>query len=430
MMLKIGERKQALRKKFNALLVGFALLGLTGISLSDQTTSAIAAPVATSSASPNYLTDTSLNIGAQAASMRIGDELNASSGKKMLAAETSDLLAPAGYAGEAIIPTGLQISLAGTPSAALVAQIRKAASPVGVTIRRVARSEAQLDATIGQITKDEAKLGAMGASPSRWGIDYAANKVEVWLTRYSPAAASAVRQRYGSGLVEVAGTSAPLAQRYTRTIDNPPWWGGDRLVDTYTGSSCSGGFPMTDGIKRYVMTAAHCSGTTGSGALNQTLANNGVHVGTITNRSFINNGDLDVEMAAAASGAASTVYSGPASSSDSRTVVSVATADPTGAEVCTDGSYTGEVCAVKIKNSGLCIKFVGGVTTCGLVFASRSGVTVAEDGDSGGPVETTIGSNETAAQGEIIGGASPDNVYYTPMYRIVNSMHLTVLVSG
>ncbi len=105
-----------------------------------------------------------------------------------------------------------------------------------------------------------------------------------------------------------------------------------------------------------------------------------------------------------------------------------------------DGAYTGEICNIKIYSTNVCFDFADynynpedvPDITCGLVRVASANQNdrraVVNEGDSGGPVETPIGSSAAEARGEIIGGqeavdgAGYDAIgYYTPINTLTSS---------
>jgi hypothetical protein len=150
-------------------------------------------------------------------------------------------------------------------------------------------------------------------------------------------------------------------------------------------------------------------------------------MGSVIARSFLNNGDLDYEVLTG--DGVSLVWGGSIiQTAFFRNVTAAATTDPISGKICADGSYTAEVCGVNIDFTGRCVKFSDGVTTCGLVVAHKTAVTVSVDGDSGGPIETTLGATGSEARGEIIGGTDLNQiVYYTPIRFISRAWSAVVL---
>jgi transposase len=98
------------------------------------------------------------------------------------------------------------------------------------------------------------------------------------------------------------------------------------------------------------------------------------------------------------------IWSNPTSTS--RTVAKVAPSDPTGGLICTDGLTNLEVCSVKFESINQDVTYdINGVSTTvtGTVYACQTaGKAAFSGGDSGGPVETTLGSTSATARGEIL----------------------------
>jgi hypothetical protein len=146
-------------------------------------------------------------------------------------------------------------------------------------------------------------------------------------------------------------------------------------------------------------------------------------MGTVRGRNFSQNG-WDAEIIPTLTGGV--VWGGNSTGTTVRSVVAVASSDPIGGLICTDGSVAGEVCGVRIDAVNQCITFSDGVTTCHLVTSSRSGATISLPGDSGGPVETTLPTGSTEARGEIIGGNNGSTCYYLPIKAVAGlfGMHV------
>lgn len=137
-----------------------------------------------------------------------------------------------------------------------------------------------------------------------------------------------------------------------------------------------------------MLTAGHC----GSGAWKQ----GGATFGTTSKISF--GGRTDEQVLPVTSNAAR-IFSDPTSTS--RRVSSVATSDPIGTLLCTDGYTDREVCNVKVMAIGQVVTY-NGATVTGLVQAKQTqGKKAFSPGDSGGPVGATSGSDVIAAYGMI-----------------------------
>jgi hypothetical protein len=313
------------------------------------------------------------------------------------------------------------VSLVGPQEPVLQQDVQLLAGSVRVHVRWVRNSQVELDGLTQQIAHDRDYWKARGVELSQWGPDYESNGVLVDAVGGQPIDLGAqLVARYGSAVI-LGSMKDPLPRRLSRTDDRSPFFGGDQTTDHVTHIGCTSGFTLWRSGLPWITTAGHCAGGTGSGSIPGHAYYNGNHVdanhymGTVYARSFINNGELDYEVLTG--DGTKSIWGGSAIQTPFiRTVTAVATTDPIDGLICTSGAYTKEVCSVKIHRTGRCVTFSDGVTTCGLVEAYRNFVTVATDGDSGGPVETTLGSSQTEARGMIVGGWDFNQiVYYTPI---------------
>ncbi len=159
-------------------------------------------------------------------------------------------------------------------------------------------------------------------------------------------------------------------------------------------------------------TAAHCG--PGDAQKGDEFINNKRIIGNVSVTDRVNGGNYDAALIPGLG--IGYVWGGSLKGDFARSVISVAQVDPIGGLICTDGALSGEVCAVKIKSTDNCAQAEGNHVTCHLVEGFREAINVAQPGDSGGPVETTIGQTGTEARGEIIGGTDAgQTVFYSPI---------------
>lgn len=107
------------------------------------------------------------------------------------------------FGGSRIVPSGLEISVVGTPSAALSSTIASLRVQVPVATRPVTHSWQHLEGLTTTMNGDQASWARAGVALSMWGPDYDSNKVKIWLAKYSPASEAALLQRYGTNEVVV-----------------------------------------------------------------------------------------------------------------------------------------------------------------------------------------------------------------------------------
>jgi hypothetical protein len=327
--------------------------------------------------------------------------------------------------GYAITARGLQIVVSGAPSAFLARAIAKNRTGIPVAIRVVPRSAGQLAAVQARIGSDARYWKQRGVVISVWGPDLASDKVQITLTHYSRRAAAMLIARYGAEWVRISTASATI-QPLSRTTDSPPWWGGDLVYHPLSSGgteTCSTGFSIKIASSTYVPTADHCLESDysdrfynpGGGTIGYLYASNSYH---------------DTMLIKASS--AGTVWSDP--NSTERSVTSVASSDPVGGLICADGAISREVCNVRINSTGQSVTYVingTNTTVKNLVYAcQQSGNAAFQSGDSGGPVETTVGSDQSIARGEILAGNGNISCgYYLPERYIVSDWGATVLTS-
>jgi hypothetical protein len=184
-----------------------------------------------------------------------------------------------------------------------------------------------------------------------------------------------------------------------RYDDAAPFWGGgymDRYIIGVGYVMCTNGFAVTgnNAASDYLITAAHC----GEGTWSTGLAN--VIGSTIPTRDVSRDAEL-IQTSAAAG-----VYSGGSIIGDapqsSRAVVG-ASVNRTGDLVCTSGSFSGEICDIRVVGTGQSVNFDGFGVVRDLVRAeSQVNQAVGGNGDSGGPVFSLSGVT-AVARGTITG---------------------------
>jgi hypothetical protein len=301
--------------------------------------------------------------------------------------------------GMSITSSGLQVTVSGHESASLSKAISTQSDGMRVSIRVVPRSMTQLGAVQAKIAADKKFWASRGIDLTAWGPDLSSDTVRVMLADYSAAAAKKVIARYGREWVSVDPASVVVDPSDSRTDDAPPWYGGDEIIHRYSSSYvsiCTSGFGLTILGLHMVPTAAHCLESNYS---NDFYNPDGNEVGTIW--SYDNAEDTVIVNAASVDG---DIWSNPTSTS--RTVAKVAPSDPTGGLICTDGLTNLEICSVKIESINQDVTYnINGVSTTvtGTVYACQTaGKAAFSGGDSGGPVETTLGSTSATARGEIL----------------------------
>jgi hypothetical protein len=221
-------------------------------------------------------------------------------------------------------------------------------------------------------------------------------------------------------LVPALSSSVPLQVSFDGTVptarfyDFWPWWGGAYIEN---GVGCSDAFGVTgnNGASTYMLTAAHCgtgTWTTGTVVLNGTPTNRTLGA-TIPGRDL--NHDAEAILTAAPHPSGAGVYYGsginpPNGDLGTNNGLSVggAAGNTIGDLICTDGSFTGTVCGVRVGSVGATVVYdppENGVgRTTGMVNAQLPGVAIVGNGDSGGPIFALRTSDSRAIARGVISG--------------------------
>jgi len=200
-----------------------------------------------------------------------------------------------------------------------------------------------------------------------------------------------------------------------RFNDFSPWYGGDRISSSVGG--CSTGFAATYNNAPAMLTAAHCGGV-GTSFNNGPRSNNTY---AFMGNSVYSNAGTDVA-AIGVGGASSYINVGSALSPSQLYVGSWAT-PVVGQYLCQSGSYTGEVCGLRVVDTGqsvcqswflwICTSWQGPLAD--VVNYLGSGSYAAGHGDSGGPVYLRSGSTGIA-MGLVHGVLTPNAKNAYPSY--------------
>lgn len=374
----------------------------------------------------------SFNVRAQLAATRIvnADESSASAafGRPKVATAAKPLAKEydSSLVGMAITASGLQVTVAGHPSASLTRAIASEADGMPVSIRAVRHSEAQLEQVQAKITTDLKYWTARDVHITAWGPDLSSDKVSVVLSRYSAGAAKLIMARYGTAWVSVPTASVTAQPSFSRTDDSAPWFGADELEHRDSSGKvwlCTTGFGLRIGSTYLVPADTHC--------FVSNFFNNFYNPGGTIGDWYDFNTNHDTLLINASS-AGGYIWSDPTSAN--RLVVGVASTDPVGGLICTDGYTNREVCSVKILSTNQNVTYmINGTSTTvsNTVYAcqSKSGAAFS-GGDSGGPVETTIGSSETTARGAVLAMVIGDSYcgWYMPERYIESDFGATTVL--
>ncbi len=331
-------------------------------------------------------------------------------------------------AGTIALSLGL-FSATGAPSVSAAAHA-PAGSPNGTVTRRAAPNEVTglagwgsraAKALSGRILADQKSLAREGVELTQWGPDAATGKVKVYLTHYSAAARRALITRYGKDII-VAPRSLPRPARDGRQNDTSPFAGGD-LITVAEGVCTSG--PTVIGNNSghtFMLMAGHCAEGVGF-----PIFTDGVEMGTVTNVRLCN----DCIDSATVSGTYSdTIWGGSANGSgplyEEDGSLFAMPGQGSASLVTADGAVTGEVRGVTVIAVNQYVAFNDGFTTRYITEATKSGATVCQPGDSGGPWyqhEGNTGNVEVV--GTMVGG-SGSTCYYEQIDAITNWFNVHV----
>jgi hypothetical protein len=316
------------------------------------------------------------------------------------------------FSGVQITKDGLELQTTVASPSELMSDVKAAVSElqadqlpvtVPVTYTQVQFSFAQLSATTSSIEDDDDSWAKQGVSISGWGPDFVTNTVTVDLAHYTPEAATALAERYGS-IVTVDTKDKSAGPSSSRTADTAPWFGGDKV--TQGTKFCTSWFSLhnTANNKDYTAVAGHC----GVG----TWSNNGTAqgTGTASGLHYDDRGPIDILFYYTPGGTANSVWSdrNPADGTTTdfiRPVTAVAAGYPAvgATSVRTDGTVDLET-NITIEKVDQIVRY-NGKRISQLVEGHGTGdVDAFTPGDSGGPVYATYvsGSSQVRAYGMIV----------------------------
>jgi hypothetical protein len=382
---------------------------------------------------PDYMASSDLNIAATVALEGFTEALDGD--------ET--------FAGVQIVPSGVQFSFVGKPSAAFTAKLATLPESLPRKLRKVTNSLASLNRVVKALDNDVKSLKADGVAMSSWGPDLESNNVKVALAGNVPdptskssqapvlakashlAQASKLTKAYGNK-IKVSDKPGKVELTQDRFTDFSPFTGGSAIDRPGPLGGCTSWFNTISNAStnHYAFTAGHCGAGTFS-------VINGGTLGTTTTLKF--GGNMDAQSIRIATGT-STVWTDPRAPG-SRYVKTVGTVQ-VGTTVCTSGKTSREVCNVVVDgvNSSYPNVF-NGVAISGLTIASQRGPIVKnafQDGDSGGPVYALYTTDGVIAYGMItakeftaqIPGSSSCCYagYFLPAVRIISSFNVHIRI--
>ena len=313
------------------------------------------------------------------------------------------------------------------PGAALPAGMARAGVTVDVHAARF--SAGQLARAAESLKANRKVLGAKGVVVSAFSIPVTGAGLDVTLLQpgatakgaprmLDRAAATATLKATLGNTVATTRTTSTTAKGKAyysgwRFNDYPSWYGGDRIAQ-----GCTTGFPAVFNGAMEMMTATHCGG-------NGTVFTNGprsnwttTYMGTVISA----NTGTDVSVIDVA-GSSNYINVGPAENSSVRAVGSWQS-PVVGSYICQSGSYTGEVCGLRVvdTNQSVCTSYFLWICTAymgpmaDVVNYLGSGSYAAGHGDSGGPLYWYDSSGYVRPVGQVHGQLFPNAKAAYPAY--------------
>lgn len=301
---------------------------------------------------------------------------------------------------------------------------------VKVTVHAARYSAGQLEAAAAALKASGKTLGDRGVAVSAVsipvtgaGLDVTvltpATKVAGAPQALSVTSARAALNTLAKGAVATVRASTAVwdksSQYYSgwRFNDYSPWYGGDRIAQ-----GCTTGFPAVYNGAMEVMTATHCGGV--GTAFSNGPRSNGTYapLGTV---SYANSG-TDISVINVAS-STNSINVGPAQNSSVRAVGGWQS-PVVGSYICQSGSYTGEVCGLRVvdTNQSVCTSYILWWCTAymgpmaDVVNYLGSSYYAAGHGDSGGPLYWYDASGYVRPVGQVHGQLFPNAKAAYPAY--------------
>lgn len=314
------------------------------------------------------------------------------------------------------------------PAAALPAGMQRAG--VTISVHAAKFSAAQLEQAAATLKASGRSLGDRGIAVSSVSIPVTGAGLDVTLLA-APAkavgapralAASEARTALNTVLGDTVATTKTSTLKWDtsseyysgpRFNDFAPWYGGDRIAQ-----GCTTGFPAVYNGAMEMMTATHCGGV-GTVFTNGPRTNGSTsYMGTVTSA----NSGTDVSVIDVA-GSVNYINVGPAQNSSVRAVGSWQS-PVVGSYICQSGSYTGEICGLRVvdTNQSVCTSYILWFCTAymgpmaDVVNYLGSGSYAAGHGDSGGPLYWYDSSGYVRPVGQVHGQLFPNAQAAYPAY--------------
>jgi hypothetical protein len=234
-------------------------------------------------------------------------------------------------------------------------------------------------------------------------------------------ASKALHGKFGAIVADVNGTAKKPAESDLffggfRFNDYAPWYGGDRISSSSL--SCTTGFAATYNGLPAMLTASHCGGV-GTSFWNGPTSSNGWNfMGNVT----YSNSSTDVASIQVSS-YSNYINVGSNPQAPTQLYISGWASPVVGEYLCQSGSFTGEVCGLRVVDTGQyvcqswflwwCTSWQGPIAD--VINYLGSGSYSAGHGDSGGPVYLRMGSYGIA-KGLVHAVLSPNAAAAYPAY--------------
>lgn len=316
-----------------------------------------------------------------------------------------------GYSSIALGDDSVVLRWMGALPQAVATAVDRAREDVAVEVVRARHTNAQLQAKAALVQKATKKHA--GGAPFAVSIPIEGNEVRVEVE-------GDVITKVKNGLPEldlpIEVTSGDVPEPAGRLNDTPEFYGGIRIVNPQSNQGCTSGFAVRNWSGEFLVTAGHC-GWPGAQFYN---GNSSRLVGTANQEDVAN--DLLLIPTQNLSTASGRVFNNRWGASETTMAVNGWAHPYNGEYLCSSGSYTGEVCGVRVDTSSAysyCGYASFNAYECysGLYRASQNaGLRAVQPGDSGGPVY----NYNRSAVGIISGGNSSGTTVIFQDFHTIN----------
>lgn len=291
-----------------------------------------------------------------------------------------------------------------------------APSPNLVTFAQTPRNLRDLHTTHDQVTAAADSLRSQGVDIRMWWPEVRSGRESIEVVGLTTDERQALESEFGADAVSVTGIDPSQAPTTTanRTHDSTPHNGGTSTY-SYGQEGCSSAFPVDFGGTAAMLSASHCYDQASNG-LNvwnyidvSGLDGSGLHIGDFAAREVGGGaGDTGVYTTNGVGGSSHSIWTGTIGNASLTTVAGKFTSVVDGTSVCDDGSYSGQVCGIKVVDTDVCVVYSDFRDVCHLDSANTqdkcSDTCLANQaGYSGGPVIKFDGTGNVLAVGIVSG---------------------------